>query len=394
MNYNQLISKISQSEYTIHPVKREWRAIIAILLILKFSTMAISMFSDFFFFGDFLIPIINNTIVVYIATILFLVLIEFIVAILLTKLAKFGIRKQYNKTVIIGLFCVFIFGINFYTSTNGLANRQAKKADKTENISQLKQLKIDNISNEYDNRIAELKTQSKLIENNPLQWINGQMKALTGAQLKQITNISDKIDKLNEIKNSQIMAIESNFKKHYSKNDLLVSEIAQRYYIFISIILLVKLVSNIGLMFFFSMIYKEENNTSLLQNEINSYYSEMQQNLIEQKISEYKALNNQINNIFLNQSGVKQLPPKVIETAVKKIGFKPVNEPKKDNESPVKNDNNGLKQPVNGLNNGLKDVNQLNVCPFCGINFKPKNSQQIYCCPAHKVSNWHLNKIK
>ncbi len=235
-----------------------WLAIVFAWLI-RFTTAGVSIYSGWFFFVNYMKGMSQtDSNAPYVFSILLLILVEFLAAYAITKAAKAILHKQLSTSIISGVFAVGIFGLSFYSSTNGLAARQSKKADNTEIIVANSDIQRVWTNNNYDNQIRELRAANDLELENLQGWRNGQRSVLSEAQMKRIEENNKQIGKLNDLKRSELAQLKNERKAELKENrDIMMAE-ADKYWLFIAIVLGISALSNISLQAFSHVILKQE----------------------------------------------------------------------------------------------------------------------------------------
>ena len=259
LRYNNFISKIATNEYKLHKFKREWRVAILTVLVFKLATNIVSIYAGYNYFNFILIPLINNALLTSIIAIIFLIFIEILTVVFLKKSFKFLLRTKYKSMIMPFVAAFIMFGISFYTSTNGLAMQRSDKADQTQTIinkydTQKKQIKTD-----YNNRIQQVEGFIVTLKQNPAGWQNGKRCILTREQTKKIDSLYNVISLHRDKQKALTTVINTDIKNEISLNKTLMTNEATKYYRIVIVIMIIQILCNLGLMFFYSKIYEDDN---------------------------------------------------------------------------------------------------------------------------------------
>lgn len=260
------MSKIKHliSSYAFNQAKHKsfkdehWLAILFVWTT-RLITAGISIYSGWYYFINFLKPIGKvDSIGPYVFSVLLLVIVELLAAYTITKFTKSIIHKKIASSILIGLFASVIFGLSFFSSTNGLAARQSKKADNSDVILENSYLLKKQTNNNYNNQIAELKKLNELELENLQGWKNGERKVLAESQMKRIEANNIQVAKLNDLKRIDLIALKTEEEAQLKENSSLMMNESDKYWLFIAIVLAVSAISNISLQAFSHIILKQE----------------------------------------------------------------------------------------------------------------------------------------
>ena len=259
IRYNNFISKIATNEYKLHKFKREWRVAILTVLVFKLATNVVSIYAGYNYFNFILLPLINKALLTSIIAIIFLMFIEILTVIFLKKSFKFLLRTKYKAMIMPFVAAFIMFGISFYTSTNGLAMQRSDKADQTQTITNKYDTQKEQIKTDYSNRIQQVEGFITTLKQNPAGWQNGKRCILTSEQTKKIDSLYNVISLHRDKQKALTTAINKDMKKEISINKTLMTNEATKYYRIVIVIMIVQILCNLGLMFFYSRIYEDDN---------------------------------------------------------------------------------------------------------------------------------------
>ena len=189
-----------------------------------------SIFLAFFMLSKLLLGVMDNKIVVYIATIIMLSAVELLKRDIFGKFAKLYLKlRSFTKDVLPLFFLsITIIGISFYSSLKG-ASEYSSKGDKIEADSkEILKKNIDSLSKPYELKISlkEKEVSSLELDLNNLRSQQRQLNdlalagTLTPAQKKLLSSLPRQIKEIElqnkptiDAKNSEINAIKTELKK-------------------------------------------------------------------------------------------------------------------------------------------------------------------------------------
>ncbi len=321
-NYQILLSRVAKKQYKLHNAKQEWKMFIAFVFLMKIITWAISMYAGFYFFKSLIFATWGNLTFAVIITVFLLVAIEGSTNVALAKFFKFAFRGTNHFTTAITMFflVMLLFGISFYSSTNGLAMKQARKVDNTADILQQYKEKKRAINKEYSAQIADIDAQISTIKSNPQGWTRGKRTTLLTWQLNKIDSLlfvksSIKLarkNELNELKQAQDYELNQN-------RQTMTTE-ADKYYKIIASVMLIQFIVSGILMYFWKRIHTEDDKNSLIAEEINEMNEIMTSNA-------FYALRNRMNAVS-NAFSVAMLDDMSIQNAIPVQEIEPENNEK------------------------------------------------------------------
>lgn len=389
------ITGIASKNAKFKNFRQEYSLGILIVLLLRIVTASISIYAGYFYFKNLLTGIsTENKTVPLILSITVLLIVEILSAYLLSKLTKASLNRKYINAFVLLIFSVFTFGVSFISSTNGLSMKQSKKADISTEILSNKDLQAENIKLKYSELIQEQKANIKLIRKNPQGWSEGKRAYLTTQQLKDISNINNEIKAFRSAEKEEITAIKKQSKTELKANRQEMTATADKYYLFISIVLIISALCNISLQIFYKIIYKEERADQSALSEFKNAKQAIFSNL-------QASLNNDIlklANSFTGSLIVEKNEPLLHSIIENKntppgIGFK---NPKIDFEINDKAGNYKEFQKENNLK-GKEPYNENRInenrteqrtCKNCGNPYIHKHHKQLYCSDACRVQFW------
>ena len=320
----QLIQTVAKNSYKKHEFIREWSAFILFTIILKVAAMVFSIFAGYFYFNQLFISILNSVFWAKVFSVIALILIEVLVAISLTKFFKFALRLEL-KALFPFVLAVVFFGISFYSSTNGLALRQSKKVDNTENITSLNQLTNDNINTRSVNIKEEIKEQIKTIKANKQGWHNGRRSVLLAAQLNKIDFYYTELNKLEKTRKKDLNNQKTSYLIALNENNMHQANESEKYYKIVSFIMLLIFLVNGLLVYFYSKVNSENNPEDGIKESV----TDQMQKIVS--LTDNVIFGNLSKRIYLMENVMNELTPQpVAELPEKdqfKIGFHPVSKP-------------------------------------------------------------------
>lgn len=436
----------AQTSIQRYDVAREFWALILGFIVLRLSTSFVSIFSGYAFFNVELCGVLPSETLRKIAAVLLLICIELITAGFLFKLFKFifAQRWQLAASMLVGV-CVFFF-ISFHTSTAGIALYMSDTSEQKITLENKSAAGVDSVSNFYDNQISILNASLEQIK--PQTWNKRRQKTadgrdttvylLTTQQENTKTEIYNKILSLQNAKSSAIADYRASIEKQKTNIQTAANIEADKYYIYVVIIMLLQLSSNGVLCYFYSRIYHENNrdqevadvvadfaeviadNTDALINrqttiQYNNYVNNLERRLLMLQASSQISPSNETSNktfddvsrararydfrssdISSNESNEtsKQESNKTNDdssennkTIIK--GFAPST----DNSNKESSNDKGVSTMItptadktnktnSSSSNNIKTVyvgNNIRYCAQCGAAFIPRHNKQIYC---------------
>jgi len=387
--FDSFLAKVAKNNFGLKPFSNEWKVAIIITAFAKIFTMIAGIYAGYYFLFDTLIKSVPYTIAI-LSSIFILIVIEVLNNIFLSKFFKFLFRfkTHYLSAITLLITCIFIYSGSFFISTNGLAAKQAQKADKTEVISNNETDLKHSIETRYNGLINDLKSEIATIKNNP----RGAGKSLTIYQQNTIQKYNSDILKLLSQKQAEISELKTSTNTEIQTNTLLVNNEAKRFYTLMEIIMLVQLFCNAFLMFSWSKIYNENNKNEALNESVNNTVSNIQsfisQTFKTELSNQQTILANALN--YANMQSIKQ-PTEPAQPTIKNkpvFGFmKPKAEPLNDAEPlnsvlPL----NGERLTVDNLSPKKQASNKH--CKHCNTVFSAKHWNAQYCSETCRITAW------
>ena len=198
------LSKLSEkfgtyasSKMRIKPTKEEWFVVIMAAFVLKFITMAYSMYGAYYFFYNDFLTALKSDVLRDIASKTILVLIEIFVAGFLFKFFKFLFRQKKGQAAFALFGVVIFYAASVFTSVEGQSNRKSKKVDKTTFIEAEFNRLNETANSKYDSRVKAIELEKTTIikenaaliqseEDNPASWkiVNNKYTLLSQQQVR------------------------------------------------------------------------------------------------------------------------------------------------------------------------------------------------------------------
>jgi len=267
-SFDQITGKHAKEQFTIWHFSKEWRLGIIILTIVKVVTWIISIYAGYYFLFKITLPVVEKTAVAGLISVVMLMITEFLTWVALSKSYKFMLKRLWQTAVFSGIIALGIYSLSFYITTNGLAMRQADKIDKTEVIVDNSSLEVEQIKQNYAQRITDYRTEIATIKANPNGWINGKAKRLTVEQLRDIKAFNLMIDSLGRAQKTEIAAIKDNKDTELSTNLVNTTAEANKYHNIVVVVMIVQAICNFLLMFSWSRIFDENDNLANIREDL------------------------------------------------------------------------------------------------------------------------------
>ena len=391
--------------------KKEWQTVILLLLILKLSTSAVSVFSGFFFLENIFFSFTNSETASKIFSIIALIIVEGLCSLFLAKFFKFALRAEI-KTALLPFTCaLLIFSISFYISCNGISLFTSQSEDLSKEINSKYNFQISELKNETKENILQVESAIRTIKENPENWSGGKRCILSENQNREIANYFNIITNYKSELNKNLKELEFERKQELTENNKLTINKADRFYKFVAVIMFIQVICTAGLWFFWCKISGQDAPENDYKESINEIYTKANRlidsgltNCINQKFSIITTAFAQLQNDLQT----KQITAKKAEKTEKKVGFDTaknaeINETKttektfetSERETANANENNAGTRGVSSVNHveltPVTDVNTIRVCCECG---KPLNYSQIsrkakFCSAGCRVKNYN-----
>ncbi len=378
LNFDSFLAKVAKNNYKLHIYSTEWKIAIFITFFAKLFTMLAGVYAGYYFLFDTLINAVEAKYAIF-AAVFILVVVEVLNNIFLSKFFKFALRfkTHYLTAGALLLVVFFLFAGSFYISTNGLAAKQAQKADKTavyvSNETDLKQ----SIESNYLALINGLKSEIQTIKNNP----RGAGGSLTMYQQKNIAEYNKQILALLSQKQSELSELKASTKKDIATNQTTVKSEARRFYTLMEVVMLVQLFCNAFLMFSWSRIFNETDKNEALNESVNNTVTNIQSFINSAFNSELKQQQTILANA-LNYANSQYIQP-----------APGTNQRTNEQPAPVQKNSIGFIKPQpNNENRNNENRNNENkpTCKHCNTAYVKNHHKQIYCCETCRISAYEL----
>ncbi len=383
INKNFILEWAESSAKTKNFREEFWLGI-TITAFVRFLAAAVSIYAGYFYFLNLLAPInLESRIIPILFSVLLLSVIEFFSAWILSKVTKASIEREYKRAAILAVFSVFTFGASFISSTNGLSMRQSQKADNTADIISASETEKTNIAARYDAVIADLKNNIETENRNPQGWRGNRRVYLTAQQLDRIKNINSEIKEQRELCNAEISEIKQSQSEKLSENRNQMTETADKYWLFIAIVMIISAVSNVALQAFYMKILAEEKK-DLAAAGVMTRHQRNQENMVNREFNrmlEIQAEEQARLFILSNNKDAANQKGIAAQNDEKNIGFRK-SEKEDRNNYPLSDDE---KSKVIYLE---VEKNNKNVCQNCGKSYTPKVTWQKWCSDECKFDNY------
>lgn len=379
-----LLKNFAVKNWQKYSFKKEWQSVILLMLILKLSTSAVSIFSGFFYLDNFFFSFTDSEIFSKIIAVVALLLIECLCALFLAKFFKFALRAEI-KTSLMPFFCaLLIFAVSFVISTNGIALFTSQSEDLSKEINKRYSFAISELKKEYSESIKQTENYINTIKQNPENWLNGKRCILSEKQNTEIAKAFQTIQDYKTQLNTELKRIETDRKNELSDNEKQTTNKADKFYKIVAFIMLVQIACSGGLWFFYSKIAQQDAPENEYKEAINEIYTNAN-NLIDnglnacinQKFSIISTAFMQLQNDLQTkqiqaENDIKKTAKQQPEQA-KKVGFntpeptpEPTTGPTQKTPADVLNNNiNFAAEPTqkNASTGGVSGVNSVILTP-------------------------------
>ncbi len=375
-----LLKNFAVKNWQKYSFKKEWQSVILLMLILKLSTSAVSIFSGFFYLDNFFYSFTDSEIFSKIIAVIALLLIECLCALFLAKFFKFALRAEI-KTALMPFFCaLLIFAVSFVVSTNGIALFTSQSEDLSKEINKRYSFAISELKKEYSESIKQTENYINTIKQNPENWLNGKRCILSEKQNTEIAKAFQTIQDYKTQLNTELKRIETDRKNELSENEKQTTNKADKFYKIVAFIMLVQIACSGGLWFFYSKIAQQDAPENEYKEAINEIYTNAN-NLIDngltacinQKFSIISTAFMQLQNDLQTkqiaaENDIKKTAKQQTEQA-KKVGFntpEPTPEPTQKTPADVLKKNTNFaaeKQQKNAVTGGVSGVNPVILTP-------------------------------
>jgi len=389
LNFSGFIEKIAINQYKIKSFSNEWQFLIGLVAAIRLITIFLSGYGSYFWYYDSLLVHTELQTISLIIALLFCLLIEFAANFLIFQFFKYLFRKKFLTALFSGVGALVCFSVSFIATTNGLAQKQAQKIDKTTVIVSNTSLQIDSVSNVYQLRMNDLDSSINLIKNNPAGWSGGHRSYLLPEQQNQISIYGNEKIRLKSSLDNEISILRDANNKTILSNEKSVLSASNKFYNIAIVILIFQILTGFSLMFFWRMIYYEKDIKGALGEEItelrkqmfNEVWSNTKNDAAEMIKFIFGVLAVQNNNVFTlpesssgggvlgGSSSSAVTPPAEKNT----IGFK--------NNNAMSNAmRNNIETPEN------TGKTKILICGWCGTDFEKNTTWHKYCCEDCKIA--------
>lgn len=389
--------------YRLYSFKQEWLTIIILVIVAKLATSVISVFSGFCYLDNIFYGLFANESLSNVLTVFSLVLIELLNALFLAKFFKFLLRMNNLKWVFPLLLAVGLFALSFVISTNGIAIYTAGKVDLSKNISEKYLTEIRAVETDYKQQTAIIQEHIDNVKNNPSEWRDGKRCILSVAQLAEIREQYDKITELTKQKENKIKSLNELKAKEMQSNKASTENEADKYYLYVAVIMFVQLIASLALWFFWCRISAEDDPETNKVEAVTRGLAQIENTVdgcinarVDGKLAVLKTIYAKIaaENDKLTITAKEEKTPK---STARIVGFDGVNNEDSETElNAVTRGVSTLKKTsvTSKFNNASPE--SVAVCAECG---KPLTQSQLvrnarFCCASCRVKNYNKTHVK
>lgn len=297
----QRVKDYAIANWRTYSFKQEWLSIILLVLVVKIATSAVSVFSGYYYLIDVFRGLFGNITLQKTFAVLSLVLIELLNALFLAKAFKFILRLNNAKWIFPMCLSAGLFVISFVVSTNGIAIYTSDKVDISNNIAEKYENLITQLNTETAANIDLVKNQIQNIKENPTDWKDGKRCILSAAQLNEINKCYDKITAYQTYKEQKIRELTHSKTMELADNQAVTTNTASRYYIYVSVIMALQIVSSFLLWFFWCKISMEDDKENAERETIETSLNDVL-DTVDDCI--YKRIDNRIGVLHTIYSGI------------------------------------------------------------------------------------------
>jgi hypothetical protein len=365
MKLSNFFEKRASSLMTTKRISSEFSFLLFLSLLLKLITSFFSIIVSYFYVFSIFQELKLNFALSISLTIIILFVLELFVQLSLSKLFKFLIKTKIFYFLVMLISVFLFFSISLYLSVKGVSIYSEEKTNTTELI---KQKYKDNevlLKNDLDFQLSELDT---LINVSKKQTWHGK---LSDKNLERIIFLNNEKIRIRNEHDIKLKKLKINEKKEIKEAELLNNSTSKKYTFIIFVILVIQLISNLFLSYFYFLIFKEDekyktdyikNKRDIINTNIESIYSK----IFDEKI-----------NFFKNKFNTDNEKVKLSEqNKNKKIGFI------SDKENKTKNN---IRKSYEIKN---KMVEEKNLCKYCNQPFVKNHHKQVYCSESCRIKFW------
>ncbi len=407
LNYQTVISKIAKKVMKIHSFIKEWRYYIIIVAIITLITNIISLVAGFNFMYLQLISVVGNAIFTVVFSIIILIAMESLTMLSITKFFKFLFRNRYKTMILPLIASLFLYSVSFFVSTNGLAMRQGNEADNSSIINEKYEITKQQINDNYEHKIDDLKLFINTIKINPEGWSGGKRTILLKSQIKKIDSLYTVISSLQSAQKQEISDLKIEFKNDLKTNEILVTSEADKYFNFVAIVMIIQFVSKGVSILFYSIIYGKNEKETSLKEDLNSIIKPLDDNITTyffnriystaNSLTSALEIHNSDTEIDLSQNANKELPNEKVannkteKSSKNKIEISGFGSHKASQKASHENQKNRSEHTGQ-----LEDLNKSMATTLKYLNRHPKVVKYILkkTPELESISNVEINKIR
>ncbi len=387
-NFNltdKLLTKVANNQFTTHRYSKEWKIAISLSLLFDITAVILSIYAGYFYLSTLLIPMLESVYFAQMATISILILLELLVHFLLAKFFKFALKSHIQTASLVLIFLGFVYMQSFYMSTNGLSINESNKVSKVVFINDNLTIESENLELETKENISYYKEAISTIKTNPQGWVNGRRAVLTSQQLKDIKAYNGTIQELKQQLRTDVQTLTKQAKTDKANNLKEVTSTANKYYAFISIIMLIELIASGFLMFSWSKIQSENDPEKHAQSRIIDISLQVDKGITDLYNSRFSAMQNSL-SIAMQAHYNNSIP----------LEFNQPTDGKQADilEAEILNKSKaGFKMQTADAQTGTA-TNKQKVCLHCENSFTYKIHNQKYCTENCRISAYEKRKGK
>lgn len=401
-----LLKSFAVSNWQKYSFKREWAAVIVLLIVLKLATSAVSIFSGFYYLDNFFFSFTNSDTAAKVFAVVALILIEGLCALFLAKFFKFAIRLEF-ATAAMPLTCAaLVFWISFIVSTNGIAIYANQSEDLSKDINAKYNAAIESAKAQCAANVKQANDYIATLKANPQGWSGGKRCMLSDFQTQEVAKAFESIESYKRAFNETSKEIEKQRNLELSENNRATIDTADRYYKIVTIIMIVQVVCSGGLWFFWCKIAGQDAPDVDYKESVQDIYDKAN-SLIDNGLAAcitakfdiitdaFKTLND---DMKMKEIAAKSTAPR---TAARRTGFAvpetpqtpPEIEPKTpDTKTQINAATVAVSDVANVSTTAQNAVNANAVCEHCG---KALTASQIvrhakYCSPRCRVAAYNI----
>ena len=383
MNIQHTIESMAARQMKVYSFSKEWTLPIILTFLFLIVTMLISVYTGNFYFREkYLAPIVSNPIALTLFAWTLAIIFEILANLTLSKFFKYLYRSNIVTALILLIPSALLYIFSFWNSCEGLAMAQAQKVDETVIIVSDFDKQITDVKQDYSKRIASIENEIETIKRNPQLWKEGKRTDLSSEQLADIKAYNQTIIDLRNEQKTDIAALETKRKISLSENKTQTENTAAKYYNAIAFLMVLQLLANGLINFFWFKIYVEQNKTDFFTEELTGMQKNLTNGIFSTILNDAKevvktATGRMKIKVITNDHGIKTESKTKNSTIQSKIGFS------RNNDSIITNED---------TENQSHTINRVNdseiVCKHCGQSFNPYNRKQVFCSDKCRY-DWH-----